>query len=212
MSVIGYNRPEWLEKAAFDDSFDWSNLLKSTFETFFDHVTLHDSNWETVTLNLWSQLVLTIKLDAFWNKEYCERTENTNDWPYLVIKVPNTVNVSFHAEEFRTMTISHSETKRIDNKQIEILLDKLANTDILPQNFYKQLINCKQLTKTRFDDINGGYFEVLHDAEIELLLINQDGKYIDPDLRRVQPFSDIKHAEAAKESFIRTIWTKLTRI
>lgn len=123
--------------------------------------------------------------------------------------MPRTVNVSFHAEEFGTMTISNAETKRIDNKQIEILLDKLADTDILPQNFYERLIDCKQLTKTRFDDMNGGYFEVLHDAPIELLLINQDGTYIDLDLSKVKPFSEIEKVEAGKEGLIKSIWSKL---
>ncbi|MBK7298854.1 MAG: hypothetical protein IPI91_20490 [Flavobacteriales bacterium] len=153
MSIIGNNKPVWLEKAAFDDSFDWSNSMKTTFETFLQHVTLHDSYWETVTLNLWNQLVLTMKLDAFWNKVYCDKTENTNDWPYLVIKVPNTVNVSFHGTEYGTMTISNTETIAIDRIQIETLLDKLSDTNILPIKFYEQLIDCKQLTKTRFDDI-----------------------------------------------------------
>lgn len=210
MSIIGDNKPEWLEKAAFDDSFDWSNSLKTTFETFLGHVTLHDSNWETVTLNLWNQLVLTIKLDAFWNKEYCDKTENANDWPYLVIKVPNTVNVSFHGTEYGTMTISNTETTGIHSTQIETLLDKLSDTNILPIKFYERLIDCKQLTKTRFDDIYGGFIEVLHDAPIEILLINQDGTYINPELSRAKAFSEIEKSEADKESFIKTIWTKLT--
>ena len=81
MSIIGNNKPVWLEKAAFDDSFDWSNSLKTTFETFLEHVTLHDSYSETVTLNLWNQLVMTDQAGCLVNKEYCDKTENTNDWP-----------------------------------------------------------------------------------------------------------------------------------
>src|SRR5687768_5050837 len=74
MGTVGQHTPNWLSEAAFNDTFDWTKSIKTTFPIFFEYVTLHDSSWQTINLNVTNETILSIELDAFWNKEYTLKT------------------------------------------------------------------------------------------------------------------------------------------
>ena len=209
MSEVGESFPEWLPKEVVNDTFDWSKSIKTDFITFFNYVTLHDSYWITLNLNNYAELTLVIKLDAFWNKEFTLMQENDGKWPFLIVRIPRAVNVSFNSVD-QDMIISQSESKSISKVEIEKLIDTLSSSDILPQEFYDRLIDCKELHKTRFVDLSGANVEILHDAEIEILLLGQEGNYIDTSLENVKPFVEALSPKTEKKGFIKGIWDKLT--
>jgi len=89
------------------------------------------------------------------------------------------------------------------------LIDTLSNTDLLPQEFYERLIACKEVHKTRFVDLAGANVEILHDADIEILLLEQEGNYIDINLEQIKPFVEAVAIKAEKKGLIKGIWDKL---
>ena len=209
MSTVGQHNPEWLSIAAFNDTFDWTKCVKTTFSAFFEHVTLHDSYWRTINLNVTNETIISIQLDAFWNKEYTLKIENTDNWPFLIIKIPNVLNVSYNTVDFAT-TIVDTSCTIIEPGEIEKLIGTLTQSNIFPKEFYDRLIDCKQVNKTRFDDVYGGNIEILHDSEICILLIDENGNYIDPSLDKVVPFAKtVDETKKNDKSILSKLWDKL---
>ena len=210
MEILGQQNTDWLSVAIFSDSFDWNKAIKTTFLEFFDFVTLHDSFWQTISLNVTNETILTIQLDVFWNKEYCQISENTNNWPFLVIKIPNVLNISYNTVDFATTIVGTSSTV-IPINEVNNYLQNLSESRLFPKEFGERLRNCKQLHKTRFDDVYGGNIEILHESEILVLLIGQDRIYIDPSLDKVIPFDKQEATETNSKGKVTKFWNKLTR-
>lgn len=209
MGTIGQHTPSWLSEAAFNDTFDWTKSIRTTFPTFFEYVTLHDSSWQTINLNVTNETILSIELDAFWNKEYTLKTENADEWPYLIIKIPDLINVSYNTVDFAT-TICDTISVKVSSDELEKLIGPLTQSTLFPKEFYNRLIDCKELHKTRFEDIYGGNIEFLHASAIHVLLIEENGQYIDPLLEKVIPF-DKRLPEPKEEKGIASkLWDKLT--
>jgi hypothetical protein len=209
MSTVGQHNPEWLSIAAFNDTFDWTQSIKTTFSIFFEYVTLHDSYWQTINLNVTNETILSIKLDAFWNKEYTLKFEETNNWPFLVIKIPNVLNISYSTVDFAT-TIIDTSCLLIPSEEIEKLIGTLTQSQLFPKEFYERLIDCKEVNKTRFDDVYGGNIEILHSAEILVLLIDENGNYIDASLDKVIPFDKRENQNRNNDKGILSkLWDKL---
>lgn len=209
MSIVGQHNPEWLSLAAFNDTFDWTKSVKTTFSTFFEYVTLHDSYWQTINLTVVNETILSVKLDAFWNKDYTLKLDNSDNWPFLIIKISNVLNISYNTVDFAT-TIDGTSCTLIKTEEIEKLIDSLTQSNLFPMDFYNRLIDCKEVNKTRFDDINGGSIEILHDSEILVLLVDENGIYIDPSLDKVIPFN--KRADENKingKGLFSKLWDKL---
>jgi hypothetical protein len=207
MGYVGEFYPDWLAKQLINDSFDWTKAIKTNFITFFDNVTLHDSYWITLNLNNYGEITLVIKLDAFWNKDFSQMQENNCSWPFLLIRIPKAVNVSFNSVD-QDMIISESESKSIPDSELEKLIGSLSNTDILPKEFCERLIACKEVHKTKFIDLSGANIEILHDAEIEILLLEQKGNYIDTNLDHIKSFVEALSPKNEKKGFIKGIWDK----
>ena len=143
MSTVGEHNPEWLSKAAFNDTFDWSKSIRTTFSTFFEYVTLHDSYWQTINLNVTNETIPSIKLDAFWNKEYTLKFENTDNWPFLIIKIPNVLNISYNTVDFATTIVDTSCTS-IKAEEIEELIGFLTQSNLVPKEFYDRLMTVRK--------------------------------------------------------------------
>jgi len=208
MSKVGAFNPEWLSKAAFNDTFDWAKSLKTTFPEFLKFVTLHDSYWETINLTVSNETILSIKLDAFWNKAYTLRTENTDHWPFLIIEIPNVLNISYNTVEDAT-TISNASSVAI--RRDEVVNLSVIAPSLFSKEFSNRLLNCKELHRTRFDDIYGGNIEILHTNEIYVLLLEEDGTYTDATLKKtIVPDNSVK--EIKEETGILTrFWNRLTK-
>ena len=209
MGTVGQHTPDWLSEAAFNDTFDWTKSIRTTFSIFFDHVTLHDASWQTINLNVTNETILSIELDAFWNKEYTLKTENADDWPYLIIKIPEVINVSYNTVDFAT-TISDTSSANVSTDEIEKLIGPLSQSPLFPKEFYNRLIDCRELNKTRFDDIYGGNIEFLHESLIYVLLIEKNGDYIDPSLEKVIPFDRRLPELKSDKGIASKLWDKLT--
>lgn len=179
MGTVGNHTPDWLSIAAFNDTFDWTKCINTNFSTFFEHVTLHDSYWQTINLSATNETILSIQLDAFWNKEYTLTSDHTDDWPFLVIKIPDVFNVCYNTIDFAT-TIINSSCKIVASVEMEDAIETLARSSIFPKELYNRLKKSRQTNKTRFDDIYGGNIEILHESEIMILLIDKNGNYINP--------------------------------
>lgn len=183
MSIVNQHNPEWLSIAAFNDTFDWTKSVKTNFTTFFENVTLHDSYWQTINLTITNETILSIQLDAVWNKDYI-LTENTDSWPLLIIKIPNVLNISFNSVDIVSAIVDIS-CRIITSEDIEKLIGTLTESNLFPKEFYERLINCQEVNKTRFEDACGGVIEILHASEILILLLDEKGSYIDPSLDKV---------------------------
>jgi hypothetical protein len=209
MSTLGQHNIDWLSIASFNDTFDWTKSIKTTFSTFFEYVTLHDSYWQTINLNVTNETIFSIQLDAFWNKEYTLKFDNTDNWPFLIIKIPNVLNISYNTVNYGT-TIVNTSCTIIESTEIEKLIGTLTQSNIFPKDFYDRLIDCNQVNKTRFDDVYGGNIEVLHDSEILILLIDENGNYIDPSLDKVIPFEkSVKENVNNDKGFLSKLLDKL---
>lgn len=208
MGTIGQHTPNWLSEAAFNDTFDWTKSIKTTFPAFFEYVTLHDSSWQTINLNVTNETILSIELDAFWNKEYTLKTDNAYEWPYLIIKIPNVINVSYNTVDFAT-TITDTSSVAIGPIEIEKLIGPLTESQLFPKESYNRLIDCKELHKTRFDDVYGGNIELLHESEIYVLLIEENGQYIDPSLEKVISFDKRLTESKSEKGIASRLWDKL---
>ena len=209
MSIIGQHNPDWLSNAAFNDTFDWTKSITTDFSTFFSYVTLHDSYWQTINLNVTNETILSIKLDAFWNKGYTLKSDNTDNWPFLIIKIPNVLNISYNTIDFAT-TISDTSCILIEGEEIEKLIGTLTESNLFPKEFYERLIDCKEVNKTRFDDFLGGNIEILHSSEILLLLLDENGTYIDPGFKKLLPF-DQRSDKSSPENkgILSKLWDRL---
>ena len=155
-----------------------------------------------------NETVLSIELDAFWNKEYTLKTENADEWPYLIIKIPNVINVSYNTVDFAT-TIIDTTSVVISPSEIEKLIGPLTESQLFPKECYNRLIDCKELVKTRFDDVYGGNIELLHESEIYVLLIEENGQYIDPSLENVISFDKSIVAPKSEKGIASKLWDKL---
>lgn len=110
--------------------------------------------------------------------------DNTNSWPYLIIKIAQVVNLSFNSTE-QEMVISTTESKSIYS------IDPLPASELLPKDFLRQLAACKQVHKTSFFNLPDVLIEILHDSPIEVLLLAADGQYLDARLEETKPFDPI---------------------
>lgn len=202
--------PDWLSISAFNDSFDWSRSIKTKFPTLFEYVTLHDSFWQAINLNITNETILTIKLDSFWNKEYTLHSGDYKDWPFLIIKILNVLNISYNTIDFAT-TISNTSSVTIENDEIEKLIGQISESRIFPAKFYERLIDSKEIQKTRFDDVYGGNIEFLHSPDILILLLDYKGRYIDPLLEKTNPFKELVDLQkSTKKGMLNKLWSKLT--
>lgn len=207
MSYVGESNPNWLSSKFINDTFDWSKSIKSDFITFFNFVTLHDSYWIGLNLDNYGELNLAIKLDGYWNKEFSESNEKDSDWPYLIIRIPNAINISFNAAD-QDMIISQTESECLSKSEIEKIKGILSESKLLPAEFYGRLIKCEEVHKTKFIDLGGANVEILHDKGIQILLLDQEGNYIDTSLEKLKPF--IEAHKQKEKGFIKGIWDKLT--
>jgi hypothetical protein len=208
MGTVGQHTPAWLSEAAFNDKFDWTKSLQTTFPAFFEHVTLHDSSWQTINLNVTNETILSIELDAFWNKAYSEDSTNSKPWPYLAIKIPNVISVSYNTVDYAT-TISDTSSVVVRTEEIEALIGPLSNSTLFPKEFYSRLIDSKEVHRTQFDDIYGGNIVLLHDSLIRVLLVEESGVYLDPSLEKTLGAFDDKPATIKVQNLIAKIWDKL---
>ncbi len=213
MSLVGDYYPEWLSKATLNDSFDWSRSISTDFITFFNHVTLHDSYWIGLNLNNYGELTLIIKLDSFWNKSFSglkedEENEHIEGLPFLIIRLQKVINISLNEAE-QDMIISQTECVRIPDEEIEDLKNPQFQSGLFPKEFYNRLKACKEVHKTRFIDLGGANVEILHDATIQVLLLHQNGKYIDTGIEKLKPFIGSDSLEKDENGFIKNLWKNL---
>lgn len=186
--------PHWIEVAANNDSFEWSNAIRTTFPELLDYVTLHDSRLATV-VSFTNVPVICIELDAVWNMEYTLSKDRNCDWPYLVVKVPHAVNITY--QNVFESTISDAETIVIPKTSLPPLRTHTP-TVLLSEAYLLALHQCKELHKTTLLSIHGDAIELLHDSEIYVLLLSPDGDYLDPSFNKgLQRFSD-QEEEAPK--------------
>ena len=97
------------------------------------------------------------------------------------------LNISFNSVEVVTAIVETS-CEIIMPEDIEKLIDTLTESTLFPEEFYERLIDSKEVNKTRFEDACGGIIEILHASEILILLLDQNGNYIDQSLEKVVPF------------------------
>ncbi len=199
MSTELNDKQSWLAQAHFDGSINWSKACVTNAPYLFDRVTLHDSEWEAVTMERYNTLVLAFRLDAFWNSAYTQKPQ-LSEWPCLVIRFEEVLNISYSKGNYST-TISYAESKRLATSDIQKMETVFKDNPFMPADFYNRLIACKELYKTIIADLQGD-MEILHDGGIDILLIDIDGTYLDPSLTRLPPFEPLPENEKNNTGFI----------
>lgn len=169
--------PAWLASALFNNTFDWNKSIKTTFPVFLQFVTLHDSEWNTINLNIPDETLLSFRFDAFWNYGFTALCDYDCKWPHLIIKIPHVYNVSLNVN-YESRYILSTESVVIPPEEIENLIGTLTKSRLFPTEFYERLIDCKSLHKTVFGD-GARCVEILHDSDIFVLLIDELGNYIE---------------------------------
>lgn len=207
MSKVGSFNPEWLAKAAFNDSFEWTKSLKTTFPELLKSVTFHDSYWQNISLSVANEVTLFIKLDVFWNKKYTLRIENTDHWPFLLIKIPDVINIAYNAIDSIT-TISEASSVLISRNEVVNL--SVVAPGLFSKEYANRLFDCKSLHRTIFTDIYGGCVEILHAGEIHVLLVEEDGTYIDPSLEKATVSNKPTDHVIEKTGIATSWWKRLT--
>ncbi len=177
-------KSNWISEACFQDTFDWSKSYKTNFIDFFKYVMLHDSYWVAININTDYEAILIIELDAIWNKEYCLKSRENKDWPYLVIKISDLFNIFFNRD--RKESIIYSATSKIVTKfEIEKLIELSKTSNVFYEDLFKNFNVNDELHRTRIEDVGDGNIEIYHKSEIKVLLIEKNGKYINPDTHRL---------------------------
>ncbi len=187
--ILGFKKNKdshWFSNAILNDTFDWAKSFKTTFEIFLKYVSLHDSYFVIIKYNATNEIIISIELDAYWNSKYTLKTREIKDWPYLIIKIQNVFNISLNSLTHETI-IDDASTENISKNEIDRLIGPLTDSMLFPQDFYNRIIDCKEIVKTRFEDILGGNIEFLHEPDIYVLLIEKNGCYIDPNIDRLNP-------------------------
>jgi hypothetical protein len=178
MSKIGEQNPDWLTLAIVQDTLDWNKAAETTFPILLNHVNLHDSYWQGLYMTEACDVVISIQLDAFWNKEYTEKVGTTDFWPYLIIRIPHTINIFTSAARLEH-GIGWASSTAVPFEEIERLIEGMSESGFWPSQLYQSVLDtASQLCRSRIEDCNEGYVEILHSEKIHLLLINQDGTYL----------------------------------
>ncbi len=151
MDDVFEDNPEWLQKNIINDTFHWDKAFVTTFDTFLNYVTFHDSYWIGSFINRNMEHICIIRLDAIWNQTYSQFEKYNEDWHFCFIKIENIVSFKISKTTDSTSTISNCESEIIDN-----------------------------IVVTQFDDIYGGYIEFTHKPQIKVLLITEQGEYLKP--------------------------------
>ncbi|MEA5460039.1 hypothetical protein VB796_13365 [Arcicella sp. LKC2W] len=146
------NNPQWLQQNIIDDTFLWEKSFTTTFDEFLNYVTFHDSFWIGSFINQDMEYVCIIRLDAFWNQKYSQSEKYDNEWHFCLVKIKNIIS-------FRIKKLDNDQTNTIGNCTTEII----DSTSI-----------------TQFDDVYGGHIEFTHKPQIKVLLITEQGEYLNP--------------------------------
>lgn len=115
-----------------------------------EYVTYHDSYWIGSFTNPYLEYILIIQLDAFWNRTYSEYDEQKQEWPFSIIKIGSVASVRYKVYDNSTAaTISSTESELVEGIAI-----------------------------TQFNDIYGGLIEFTHQPDIAVLLMSEQGEYL----------------------------------
>jgi len=171
--------PDWLASGVLNNTLNYDKSIKTSFKTFLNFVTLHDSRLLLASVCSDIETFLILEFDELWNCDFASNTDDSNHSPFLVIKIPETLNISFSLKEYpiNRIDICDCKSESISIDEIMILIDKFLDSKLFQTTFYEKLIDCKDLQKTTFFYCCGDSLEILHDAEIQLYLIDQDGTY-----------------------------------
>ena len=142
-----------------------------------ESITLHDSYWYNTYIDGENAWVLTISLDAIWNKEFCH---NMEDWPFLIIKFQK-VFCSFqdfgeHDGNYRT--IGGVEVATIGGKEFNDWMDYTKIAGFLPLDILQNLQAEGGLMRTEITTIYGGTLSLVHALTIEVLLYSEQGSQL----------------------------------
>ena len=184
--MITENRiKDWIKISAFENVFDWTKSFITDFKTLFENVTFHDSTLATTHLNFENKLIISFCLDVHWNKEYSYEAETDEDWPYLIIKINDVINLYLDTKD-SIKIISDFTTILLDKNLFENLRNLNLPSEILPLDLFKRLSNLTEIHKTKFCDVGGGGLELLHGREIEIILVTEKGEYLEPSFDRLK--------------------------
>lgn len=199
---------KWISEACFQDTFNWSKSYKTNFLDFFEHISLHDSYWVTININTHYEAILIIELNAYGNKEYCLKSRKIQDWPYLIIKIPDLIFITF--TKVRADSIIYETSSEIISKlEIKKLIELSTTSEVLNKDVLKGVNVNTDLFRTRIDDVGDGNIEILHKPEILVLLIEKNGVYIDPDTHRLNLRNQENTENKDNKSLIERIINKI---
>lgn len=174
--------PSWLTDAVMNDRLDWSKALPSSFPLLLERVNLHDANWIAIHANIWQENILVIELDAHWNKEYIGSQHLESGSPFLIINIPNTLQIQFHSTD--PTTIGMAVSNPVDKQVLQHLLPTQSGSTLFPPEYMAKIRKTPALHHTSIYDVYGGGISILHEPEIRILLIDRTGKYLDPSIEK----------------------------
>jgi hypothetical protein len=170
--------PKWLTEKAFSDSFDWENGTETTLNKFLEFATLHDSYWCGLFNYLDNSVNLILNFDAFWNKELANhKSAEVKEWPYLIIKVKKVFSIIFDSDLTCGTTVRECKTELIDNVEKEKYIDISNSQKIISGKLAENILD-DNIYKTLIEDVCGGFIELVHKQQIQILLIEENGEII----------------------------------
>jgi len=181
--------PNWLAGDILNNTLNYEKSIKTTFATFLNYVTLHDSLLLSLSVCSNIETFMIFQFDELWNIDFASNTDASNHLPFLVINIPKTFNISFSQKDctIGNIDISNCKSESFSINEIEKLIDKFLESKLLQTTFYESLIDSNNLQKTTFFYCCGDILEILHDAEIQIYLISQDSTYINISLDNLAP-------------------------
>lgn len=204
---------KWLNIANCEDKLDWSLSITTTFPILFENLTLHDSFWRNKVFNNESELILIIELDGYWNYEFLKKKtkeEGGKEWPFLFIKIPKVINVCFGTRQ-NNNTIMRGISKFILEVEKKEWIGSIKDSKVFSEYYINRLRRTSRICKTEIYDLQGA-MEIVHEPEIQIMIIEKDGTYVDPEMKKIKALENIKRDNKKEFDLIYRMKRYLNRI
>jgi hypothetical protein len=121
--------PDWLYQSIIDNTLNWKEAKEYSFQEFSEKYTLHDSYWIGLFYDVAyeNNIILAIVWDAVWlPDEIVPSTSIVSEWPLLIIKVEDVLQVSTSGYKdigCISRGIATAEIEDIDDKHLLVISD-----------------------------------------------------------------------------------------
>ncbi len=146
--------PVWLGQALITDDLPWEQATSSTFPSFLEHYSVHDSYWIGLYLEPQRNAIGIVRWDTFWTKGIIPFPgSRVAEWPLLIMRFSGVLHSDINLQEDGIAGATSAPIHQKDRSRWGIATDL-------------------QLDHTQIEDHRGGIAELLHHPQVAFLCLS----------------------------------------